>query len=167
MRALAEHRPEMATVLDWEDESQEGEVMGWAEDAARYCRRVVVIPKVSGTIGRIPERIGEAEVVLGFSVPTSYGGTAVPTWEFGGRPVHLLGGSPQRQRALAGYLNVVSLDGNMAAQQARRGRAWLRTKTDRGHWQQARTIGIGGDRPATECFRRSLVEIGSLWPTST
>lgn len=161
--ALAQHRPRVATVLDWEQESQESEVMGWCEEISTIVDRIVVIPKVPGTIPRIPTRFGDAEVVLGYSVPTSYGGTTVPVWEFGRRPVHLLGGSPQRQRELSRYLHVVSVDGNMAAQQSRRGRTWTRRKTERGHWQQGRSVGIGGDRPASECFRRSLDEISLMW----
>ena len=50
--------------------------------------------------------------MLGYSVPTRYGGTEVASWEFAGWPVHLLGGSPHTQMGLAHYLNVVSADGN-------------------------------------------------------
>src|SRR5262252_5969330 len=48
MLALAEHRPAMATVLDWESEEQWPEVMAWAEEAATHAEKVVIIPKVSG-----------------------------------------------------------------------------------------------------------------------
>ncbi len=164
MRALSEHRPEVATVLDWERGGQLPEVLSWAEEAAQHARRVVIIPKVAGLLGAIPERVGEAEVVLGYSVPTKYGGSCVPLWEFGRRPVHLLGGSPQRQMSLAPYLNVVSADGNMAHQQAHRCRFWSPTKTPKGRWVQ---LSEAGDRRGIganlEAFRRSCENIIAAW----
>lgn len=119
MAALKQYRPRMATVLDWEHEGQADEVMAWAEEAAQYVNTVIIIPKVFGTIPRIPDTVRGKPVRLGYSVPTRFAGTEVPVWEFGRRPVHLLGGSPQRQLALAKYLNVVSIDGNYAAKLAR------------------------------------------------
>ena len=49
-------------------------------------------PYAFGGIARVPEQIGGKAVRLGYSVPTKFGGTEVPLWEFGQRPVHLLGG---------------------------------------------------------------------------
>lgn len=168
MAALAEHRPDVATVLDWERAEQEGEVMAWAEEASRHVRAVVVIPKVPGTVPLIPERVGGAEVVLGYSVPTSYGGSPVPLWEFGRRPVHLLGGSPQRQIELAAYLNVVSADGNMAHQQAHRCRFWSPTRAYKGRWVQLRDAGDERAEGANlEAFRRSCVAIRAAWQRRT
>lgn len=164
MRALAEHKPEMATVLDWEQPDQKGEVMAWAQEAAQHVRRVVVIPKLPGTIDTIPATIGGAEVVLGYSVPTSYGGTEVPLWEFGNRPVHLLGGSPHRQMELAKYLNVVSADGGMAQQQARKCRFWSRQKGSKGHWVQLSEVGDNRAEDANaEAFLRSCTNIMEAW----
>jgi hypothetical protein len=51
------------------------------------------------------------DFLLGFSVPTKYGGTAIPMTAFR-RPVHLLGGRPDVQRRLGSVLPVVSLDCN-------------------------------------------------------
>lgn len=163
-RAVAEHRPEVATVLDWEHDNQLPEVLAWAEEIAPHVARVVVIPKIPGRVGEIPETVGGKPVILGYSVPTKYGGTNCGVWEFGRRPVHLLGGSPQAQMEYADYLNVVSADGNMAAQQARRGRFWSRQKNSKGHWWQLRDA--GDNRTAgvpAECFRRSLGEIAGRW----
>jgi len=114
MAELAKHRPTMATVLDLERAEQLPEVLDWAEEAAQYVARVVIVPKAHGIITRLPRRIGGAGVVLGYSVPTRYAGTEVSTWEFAGWPVHLLGGSPHAQMRLAHYMRVVSADGNMA-----------------------------------------------------
>lgn len=102
MAALEKYRPRLATVLDWEHDDQRDEVMSWAEEAAQWVSEaVIVIPKVCGTIPLIPEQIGGKPVRLGYSVDTRHGHTDVPTFEFGNRPVHLLGGSPHEQIRLA------------------------------------------------------------------
>jgi hypothetical protein len=164
MAALADHRPAVATVLDLERLDQLGEVLSWAEEAAQFVGRVVIVPKASGVIDDVPRRVGAADVVLGYSVPTSYGGTDVPLWEFAGRPVHLLGGSPQAQLCLAGYLDVVSLDGGMAAQQACRCRLWAPRYRPLGRWVQLRDTGDGRKEGAPlECFRLSLAAIRAAW----
>jgi len=124
MACLAEHRPAMATVLDWEREDQLTEVPDWAEQAAQYVSQVLLVPKVPGGIARLPRRIGGSDVVLAYSVPTRYGGTLLPLRSFEGWPVHLLGGSPQRQmeyrRHLVNGADVVSVDGTYASKMALR-----------------------------------------------
>lgn len=120
MEELARYRPHMATVMDWEQEGQLSEVLSWAEEAAQFVEVVLIVPKVFGGIARLPRKIGGAEVRLGYSVPTRYGGTEVPVWEFAGWPVHLLGGSPHAQMRLFSSLNVASVDGNMIQKMATR-----------------------------------------------
>lgn len=117
MAAIAEHEPHIATVLDLERADQIDEVLSWAEEAAKNVQVVVVIPKAQGVIGHLPETVNGKEIRLGYSVPTKYGATELMPWEFWGRTVHLLGGSPSRQMELALYMDVRSADGN-AAQQA-------------------------------------------------
>lgn len=164
MEAVAKHRPTVATALDWERPEQEREVFAWSEELSALVEAVVIIPKVAGTIDRIPERFGKARVILGYSVPTTYGGTTVPVWEFGVRPVHLLGGSPQKQMGLYCYLNVVSADGNMAHQQAHKCRFWSEAKTDKGHWTQLSKAGdFRTENVNAECFRRSCANIQVAW----
>ena len=59
MKALEQHRPRMATVLDWEREDQLPEVLRWAEAAAQVVTEtIIIIPKVTGGIGRLPRSIG-------------------------------------------------------------------------------------------------------------
>lgn len=126
MAALKKHRPQLATVLDWDENATYEQVMNWATEAAWYVPEIIIIPKVAGTIDRIPETIGKAKVRLGYSVPTRYGKTDVSTEEFGTRPVHLLGGSPKAQRELFSKMNVVSADSNYAQKCALQyGKAWL------------------------------------------
>ena len=171
MAALAVHRPRMATVLDWEREEQFCDVMGWAEEAAQYVGRIIIIPKMVGGIERIPQRVGVAEVVLGYSVPTRYSGTSVPTWEFGHRPVHLLGGSPRAQMHAAHYLNTVSADGNyiqkmatmycqyfVAARQEWAANAHWPTIAE---WNDGKKVNLP-DLPY-EAFRRSCVNVMAAW----
>lgn len=117
MSALEEWRPTMATVLDWEWQEQFAEVMDWAEEAAQYTDHVLIVPKVLGSLPQIPRQINGKPVILAYSVPTKYGGSEVPLWEFAGWPVHLLGGSPHKQMEIWSYLTniaeVISVDGNM------------------------------------------------------
>lgn len=118
MAKLAEHRPHLASVLDLERPVQLDEVLGWAEDAAQWVEVVMIIPKFFGAIELLPRTIAGKPIRLGYSVPTRFGGTEVPTWEFAGWPVHLLGGQPHKQAELSHYLNVVSADGNYAQKMA-------------------------------------------------
>ncbi|MDE2102923.1 MAG: hypothetical protein KGL39_37110 [Patescibacteria group bacterium] len=164
MKALSVHRPEMATVLDWQDLEDWKEVYDWAEEASQFVKTIVIIPKVSGVLGQIPRKINDADVVLGYSVPTSYGASPIPLWEFREWPVHLLGGSPQKQLDIANYLNVVSADGSMAQQQAFRCRFWSKKSGPKGHWVQ---LSESGDKRISgahaEAFRKSLMEIKKAW----
>lgn len=122
MAALAKYRPHMATVLDWQHMNQLEEVLSWSEEAAQYVSYVVIIPKVPGEIGRIPERVGGKPVRLGYSVKTKYASTPCQLYEFGDRPVHLLGGSFEQHMALIEVLNVWSIDTNYHMLQANSGR---------------------------------------------
>lgn len=166
MQLLSEYRPRSATVLDLERVEQLGEVLSWAEEVAQYCQQVLIIPKAHGVIQRLPRRIGGADVVLAYSVPTRHGGSAVWAGEFQGWPVHLLGGSPHAQmRWGARFGNVISIDGNMHAKQAHRCRFWSQQKGTKGHWVQLSEAGDeerGKDAPA-RAFRRSCENIAAAW----
>lgn len=167
MRELEKHLPTMATVLDLEHADQVDEVLSWAEEAARFVKQVLIIPKAFGVIGRLPRKIGQADIVLAYSVPTKYGGTFVPVWEFADWPVHLLGGSPHSQAGIARYMNVVSADGNMANLMATRYcRYWVDGTGSDGdrHWQKLEH-GFEGCAPG-EAFRRSCMNIARFWDDS-
>jgi len=175
MAELAAHRPVMATVIDWEHAGQRGEVLGWAEEAAQYVERVLIVPKVLGGIKTLPRRIGGADVVLAYSVPTKYGGTFVPVWEFDGWPVHLLGGSPHAQMRLCYYLNVASVDGNMHQMMATRYcQFWMpgtaRYASNR-YWPTLREANGGERWPGIdapyEAFARSCRNIIKAWEVLT
>ena len=167
MRALALHRPRLATVLDWEREEQLDEVLSWADEASRHVKTVIIIPKVMGGIPSIPTQINGVPVRLGYSVPTAYGGTQLPVWEFGKRPVHLLGGSPQAQKMLTHYMNVVSADGNYIQKMAVRNNAFMATKGayKNGHFPMLNEIGMGHIRKDTPymAFEMSVMNMKAYW----
>jgi hypothetical protein len=102
------------------------ETLAMAADVARYVDEVILIPKFD-CIDDLPERIGDAKVVLGYSVPSSYGATEVDPDAFRGRPIHLLGGSWPRQHALLHHLgeDIVSLDSNYMSRMSAFGSYWL------------------------------------------
>jgi hypothetical protein len=85
---------------------------------------VIVIPKYD-CLADIPERF-----VLGYSIPTSHGGTPVPYSRFKGRPIHLLGGSPQKQWAYfcTAPDDVVSIDNNYILRMSTFGQ-WFNVET--------------------------------------
>lgn len=176
--ALATHKPRLATVADWTSPEQLPEILEWAEEAAAHVETVIIIPKVIGGISVLPRVIGGKPVRLGYSVPTKHGGTELPIWEFGGWSTHLLGGSPQQQMKLAHYLNVTSIDGNMAQKMATgntrsgiisiwqpKGRAYKK-----GHWvaldeYRIREFGLGSiehDAPYV-AFEYSCRNIMAAW----
>jgi hypothetical protein len=167
MKALEKHRPNRATVLDLEKAEQFGEVMSWAEEAGQYVKEaIIIIPKVTGIIKRIPRSIGGKLVILGYSVPTRYGGTEVPLWEFSKWPVHLLGGSPGRQMYLSRYVEAVSADGNVWMSMAVRKCAfWVPGKKPyRNRYKMLSEIGITDiDDAVYEAFRRSCINIKQAW----
>jgi hypothetical protein len=120
-------KPKYATVMDviTQDQADKSgatryelkQILDWAEELAQYADNVIIIPKYDCLDG-IPEKF-----VLGYSVPTSHGGTPLPVSAFKGRRVHLLGGSWKAQLAHMAELgdDVVSFDNNYIMKQARFG----------------------------------------------
>jgi hypothetical protein len=127
LEVVRRFRPKYCTVRDVMTEQQclAGEityypleqVLDWAAELAEYAENVIVIPKYD-CLDQIPDRY-----MLGYSVPTSHGGTPLPVELFRGRRVHLLGGSWRAQLAHMAQLgdDVVSVDNNYIALIARYG----------------------------------------------
>lgn len=90
------------------------ETMDMAAEINQRCENVIVIPKYD-CIEKIP-----SQYVLGYSVPTSYGGTPLHWSLFKGRRTHLLGGSWLKQRALLNLLkdDICSIDNNYICREA-------------------------------------------------
>jgi hypothetical protein len=118
VRVVKHCEPKYATVRDYVTPEQArqaniehftfDETMDMAKEVGAYTENVIIIPKVD-VIDSIPE-----EYMLGFSVPTAYGGTPIPVERFRGRRVHLLGGSWTLQRHYMTKLgdSCVSIDAN-------------------------------------------------------
>lgn len=97
------------------------QILRWAEELEAYAENVIVIPKFD-CLADIPDKY-----MLGYSIPTSHGGTPLPIQAFAGRRVHLLGGSPNKQIAYWQELpdDVVSLDNNYLLKMAAYGQCWM------------------------------------------
>lgn len=124
LAAIRDAQPIMATVRDLvtTDQAREAGVEYYsiertlelaADVAALGVEDVILIPKYN-CMADLPRKVGDARVVLGYSVPSSYGATPVDPLDFRGWPIHLLGGPWPRQRALLHLLgnDVVSFDNN-------------------------------------------------------
>jgi hypothetical protein len=152
-------RPRYATVLDLLTRGQcealglpyktFDEIMRYAEDVEPFTENVIVIPKYD-CIADIPKKY-----MLGYSVPSSYGGTPLAFDRFKGRRTHLLGGSPAKQFALwCGFPDeVISIDTNYIHKVAQYGQV---ASTDLG-----RQYGIVSD-PMPALKTTSIMDMGIL-----
>jgi hypothetical protein len=159
--AQAEH-PALAVVPDIMTVAGLPLALAQAEEMAPHCDALCLVPKCR-VIDQLPRSIAGTNVVLGYSVPSKYGASPLPLWEYHGWPVHLLGGTPRRQIDCAQYMRVVSADGNMAQKIALRG--WI--FDSRGHGSHLDTI---EPREATKrvgmparALAVSLTHIKALW----
>lgn len=131
LAAVQELKPKYATVMDIMTPIQcvkDGiehhslpQILDWAYELDEYAENVIVIPKFD-CLDQIPEQF-----VLGYSVPTSHGGTPLQPELFQGRRVHLLGGSWKKQLAYMAVLgdDVVSVDNNYVQHIAREFGSWI------------------------------------------
>lgn len=103
-------RPYMTVARDIECVSQLPSILAEAKELQKFSSKVIVVPK-DVRLEKHLESVIPTEFVLGYSVPTRYGGTKIPTDAFR-RDVHLLGGRPDVQRKLADQMQVISFDCN-------------------------------------------------------
>jgi hypothetical protein len=102
--------PLMTVARDIEERRDLRHIIDQAYRLLEFAEYVVVVPKDRLLESRLCEAI-PSDFLLGFSVPTRYGGTTLSPVAFK-RPVHLLGGRPDVQRKMAEVLPVFSLDVN-------------------------------------------------------
>ena len=143
-------RPVMTVARDVERASELDEILEQASCLAKYCQRVIVVPKdpdLAPHLSSIPRQF-----LLGYSVPTRYAGTSIGPARFGRRQVHLLGGRPDVQRQLGRVMNVVSLDCNRFTLDARFG-DYFDGETFRPHPEGS----------YERCLEDSIVNINKLW----
>jgi hypothetical protein len=143
-------RPYITVARDVEDQSQLGKILLEADKLAAHSTRVIIVPKDRALEDSLESAI-PSEFILGFSVPTRYGGTEITPRAFT-RPVHLLGGRPDVQRRLAERMPVVSFDCNRFTLDARFGDYF-----DGNLFKPHPTGGY------ETCLRASIANINSLW----
>jgi hypothetical protein len=125
--AVALYKPKYATTRDVMTRAQckdagipyyeLAQILDWAEEVDQYAENTIIIPKYD-CIDEIPDKY-----MLGYSIPTSHGGTPLPVEAFKGHRTHLLGGPWRTQLAYMAELgdDVVSLDMNAVELVARWG----------------------------------------------
>jgi hypothetical protein len=110
LEAVKATKPILTVAMDVLDPKTLPRILDEAFELSLHCDRVVVVPKHLSLKCKLDSVIPK-HFILGYSVPTRYGGTAIPPRYFR-RPVHLLGGRPDVQRRLAETMPVVSIDCN-------------------------------------------------------
>lgn len=161
--AVAELKPKYATVRDYLTPEQAriagiayyslDQILKWAEELEQHAEHVIVIPKAD-VLHEIPERH-----VLGYSVPSRYGGTPLPIETFTGRSIHLLGGSWAAQRALMDQMgdDIVSVDFNYLYLVARYGQVVM---PDGAHKELGEVF--GGARVINPISAASILSLGFI-----
>ncbi len=149
-RAAAKVRPYVTVARDIECISQVNEILREAGRLQRYATQVIVVPKDPQLETQL-HRLIPNEFILGYSVPTRYGGTTISPEAFEWS-VHLLGGRPDTQRRLAERMPVVSLDCNRFTYDAQFG--------DYFDGIRFKPHPVGG---YDKCLSDSLVNINALW----
>lgn len=148
--AVKSRQPALTVARDVESAGELDTIITEAEVLARHAGKVIIVPK--DPLLQSERRLGVPHSFrMGYSVPTKYGGTTIPTEQFSGE-VHLLGGRPDVQRRLANELNVVSLDGNRVTLDAKFGDVFIGDRF-RPHPQ-------GGYE---RCLRTSFENVNRLW----
>lgn len=150
LKAVAATKPLLTVANDLTDIGNIDVLIEQADALMEHAGKVIIVPKdprLSETMDYlIPNRF-----LLGYSVPTRYGGTIIPPERFT-RPVHLLGGRPDIQRGLGERMSVASIDCNRFTLDAKFGYYFNGSKFVRHP--------IGGYET---CIRESLENITRIW----
>jgi len=147
---VATYKPRITMARDVECIFSLDSILKEAEQLLLHSEQVAIVPKDPNLNERLSELI-PSNFILAYSVPTRYGGTQVSIESFD-RPVHLLGGRPDVQRALADKLKVYSMDCNRFTYDARFGDYFDGTRF-RAHPE-------GGYE---RCIQDSILNINKIW----
>lgn len=150
LEAVQEYEPFLTMARDVESIEQLDSILSEADILFKHSKHVAIIPKDTRLNNRLTELIPE-KFILGYSVPTKYGGTAVSLESFD-RKVHLLGGRPDIQRKLANLLDVMSFDCNRFTLDAKYGYYFNGDKF-------VKLLGGGYEN----CLEESLININRIW----
>ena len=148
--AVKSAHPKLTVARDIIDIQSIETILEEAELLSLYCEKVIIVPK-DKKLSSIMESLIPKKFILGYSVPTKYGGTQIPTNCFK-RPVHLLGGRPDVQRRLAYEMEVASFDCNRFTFDAAFG--------DYFDGEIFRPHPTGG---YAACIEDSIININTLW----
>lgn len=161
---VAAQRPHLAVAPDVLTLEQLPAALDYAQRLAEHTERVVLVPKVTGVMEQLPRW---PWLVVGYSVPTPYGGAdGILLHDLAGWPVHLLGGTPHAQLTLARYLTTVySADGNSHMKAAAFQKFWKAGRWVNGHYDDP-TFDPGHDAPY-RAFAASCRNIAAAWATLT
>jgi len=151
LQATKDARPMLTVARDVVDIDELDQILSEALELSQWADTVVIVPKDLRLQPMLPHIIPE-DFLLGYSVPTGYGGTELPLSCFAPRKVHLLGGHPAKQRALGEQLMVESIDCNRFTLDATFG-DFFDGETFRPH-------NLGGYE---RCIKDSLLNINRLW----
>ena len=110
LAAVQKAKPILTVARDILDLRSLDSIIDEVKQLQNYAEFIIMVPKDRKFCRRAARYLPDG-VILGYSVPTRYGGTEVPVAEFV-RPTHILGGSPSLQRKLGNELDVVSIDCN-------------------------------------------------------
>ena len=160
---VKKYRPKLATVLDLERRNQFQEVMEWAEEISSYVEVIIIIPKCTGVINKLPRQINGTPIRLGYSVPTTYGGTTLAPHLFEEWDVHLLGGAPEKQIQYIHQMRVVSMDCNYHSMKANKfGEYWSGKNGTRRWWWKLEGCNSPYER-SLKAFHISCQNIYKYW----
>lgn len=151
LRAVKDHRPLVTVANDLTCLSHFDKTLEQAYELLEWAKSVVLVPK-DVRLGPDLAHLIPNDFILGYSVPTRFGGTSIPVECFGGRRIHLLGGRPDVQRRLAESLDVLSLDVNRFTLDAKFG--------DYFDGEKFRPHPVGGYH---RCLQDSIRNIEALW----
>ena len=150
LEAVKAIKPLMTVARDIERVIDLERTLDQANELCAHCKYVVIVPKHPALTERLNAELPRT-FILGYSVPTRYGGTKIPPQAFK-RPVHLLGGRPEIQRKSADQMQVVSVDCNRFTLDAAYG--------DYFDGEKFRPHPRGG---YFQCIRDSIRNINSIW----
>lgn len=162
LAVVACHQPKYAIVPDLR-----ADLVGTADidralhqytQLAQHCEIPLIVPKLPGQIALLP-----FDVVIAYSIPTSYGGARYGLHELAGRQVHLLGGNPAQQQKIARWISaygaiVLSADGNMAQKASQKATYWRD-----GKWRWHERSGSHESDLMYDCWQRSCQNIYHEW----
>lgn len=149
LEAVIKTKPLFTVAKDIEHIDEIDEILRQAKYLSKYAKQVIIVPKCLKLKYELDDLPGK--FLLGYSVPTQYGGTKIPIKYFR-KPVHLLGGRPDIQRKLAKKMHVVSIDCNRFTLDAKFG--------DYFDGQKFTQHPKGG---YVNCLSDSIMNINKLW----